>query len=257
MRKFLRNLLLIGLGKFKSPQPGIHVINSHYVTSSFPNYNRDKMIFERFLKYLSSQGFLINIEKGMSMILNKESLEKKTQFILTFDDGFEECYTVIAPLLEKYGCRGIFFLNANYIDSDLSYQRQFNKRIHLTTKAPMSWDQVIDLHKRGHIIGSHTLDHYNLCELSTIEIKKQIFLNKEVLEKRLNYNCDYFAWTYGRMSDFPTSALLEAENHHKYIFSSANYKSYFSINNRIINRRHLEPFWPNSHINYFLSAKKK
>jgi len=257
MRKLLRDIILNILGLLKSPKPGVHIINSHYVTPNLLDYDKDYELFENYLKYLTDIGELLSIDNAIDQVTNKKFSKNKTQFVLTFDDGFEECYTVIAPLLEKYNCKGVFFINTNYINSDLSYQDEFNKRIHLTTKTPMSWIQVIDLHKRGHTIGSHTLDHYNLSELSIKNIENQIRRNKVILEEKLNYKCDYFAWTYGRMNDFPNLALLEAEKYHKYIFSSANYKKYFSKNNRIINRRHLEPFWPKSQINYFLSSKKQ
>ena len=53
-----------------------------------------------------------------------------------------------------------------YIESDESYQNNFNRRINTYTKKPMTWDQVTDLHNRGHVIGAHTLDHLNLAELN-------------------------------------------------------------------------------------------
>ena len=121
----------------------------------------------------------------------------------------------------------------------------------------MSWNQVIDLHKRGHLIGSHNLDHTNFAELSLEEIEFQLKRNKEILEEKLDYKCEYFAWTYGQLHHFSTEALEVTEKYHKYIFSGTNYKNYFSHNGRVLNRRHQEANWPKSHIKYFLSFHKK
>lgn len=257
MRKILRNTLLYLMGSIKNVKPGIHIINSHYVTSGLHNKDKDWEIFENYLKFLSTVGNLCNIEDALHKIQKSNIDSNKVDIVLTFDDGFEECYTVIAPLLEKYGARGCFFINANYIESEISYQKQFNERIHLSCKKPMTWAQIKDLHERGHLIGSHTLDHENLSKLSEDMIKIQILKNKNILEQKLQFNCEYFAWPYGREIDFPSEALSITEKYHKYIFSSANYNNYYSRGEKIINRRHIEPFWPVSHIKYFLSVNKK
>lgn len=256
MRTLLRNAYLNIIGSFKNPQPGIHIINAHFVTPGISEES-DWLIFEGFLKYLNKHCELITIQEATQLISKRQFSQKECMVAFTFDDGFEECYTTIAPLLEKYNCRGAFFINANYISSGLSYQNQFNERTKTYTKKPMLWEQVIDLHKRGHVIGSHTLDHVNMAELLENELELQLDTNKKILEEKLNYKCDYFAWTYGQLQHFPEVALNQTLKYHKYIFSGTNYKNYFSFNGKAINRRHIEAFWPKSHIKYFLSTKKQ
>jgi hypothetical protein len=256
MRKLIRNIYLSFLGYFFIPKKSIHVLNSHYVTSDFIK-NTDYNIFDNFLKTISKHCKLISIQEATNSIYTRNTEVDKPLVAFTFDDGFEECYTVIAPLLEKYNIKGAFFINANYIQSTLEYQKQFNERIALQSKKPMTWEQITDLHKRGHVIGSHNLDHTNMAELNEIELDFQINENKKILEHKLNYSCDYFAWTYGQMKHFPKNALKKALKFHKYIFSATNYKNYFSMDNQVINRRHVEANWPKTHINYFLSVNKK
>ena len=240
----------------------IRFINISLFTKSLPlkvsiyfheTYKNDIEDIERIILFFKKEGYeFVTIDN-----FNRHLDDSNKHFAFTFDDGFEECYTIIAPLLEKYNCRGTFFINANYIESNLEYQDDFNKRIAISSKKPMSWNQVIDLHKRGHIIGSHGLDHYNFRELEPNEIENQIKKNKQILEDKLNYKCDYFAWTYGKRQHFSIKALEITEKYHKYIFSGTNYKNYFSYNGRVLNRRHHEANWPKSHIKYFLSYYKK
>lgn len=256
MRSLLRSCYLNIVGSLSKTKPGIHIINSHYVTPLESDSKNDIDIFDDFLKYLSSKAKFINIDEATHRIVNNDISTNQTILTFTFDDGFEECYTIIAPLLEKYNCRGMFFINANYIESSVEYQKQFNKRIAIDTKKPMTWEQVRDLHNRGHFIGSHNLDHTNMAELDEHDLNFQIKENKKILEEKLNYKCDYFAWTYGQMQHFSESALEQTLNCHKYIFSGTNYKDYFSMDGKVINRRHLEPFWTKSQIKYFLSFKK-
>ncbi len=257
MRKRLRELFLQTIGTIKKPTAGVHIINSHYVTAQKVEIVNHTEIFEDYLKYLSKCASFITLQEATRRIKESDIPNDQTLIAFTFDDGFEECYSIIGPLLEKYNCRGAFFINANYIESDLQYQEKFNKRVAISTKKPMSWNQVVDLHKRGHLIGSHNLDHTNFAELEPKEIEFQLKRNKEILEEKLDYDCEYFAWTYGQMNHFPKGALDITEKYHKYIFSGTNYKQYFSYNGKVLNRRHQEAFWPKSHIKYFLSFKKK
>lgn len=257
MRTKLRNYYLKLVGNITQIKPGIHILNSHYITPDYPNLEKDSFIFEEFLLYLNKFGTFITLEEATQRILSKNIPKEKIYLSFTFDDGFEECYSVIAPILEKFDTRGTFFINSNYISSNLEYQEQFHKRVKTFTKKPMTWDQIVDLHNRGHIIGSHSLDHKKFSALQDDEIQFQIKKNKEIIERKVNIDCDFFSWTYGQLRHFPPNALEITKKFHKYIFSDTNYQYYFSYNSNVINRRHIEPFWPKSHVNYFLGKTKK
>lgn len=73
----------------------------------------------------------------------------------SFDDGGVSFYTKAAPILERYGFKGVFFISTSYIG----------------TPGFLSEEQIKDLAKRGHIIGSHTHTHpIDLSKLSSEEI---------------------------------------------------------------------------------------
>lgn len=75
----------------------------------------------------------------------------------TFDDGGVSFLTLVAPILEKYGLRGTFFISTAYLNTP-----QF-----LTT------GQLAELAQRGHRIGSHSHTHPMLTELTEEEIAKE------------------------------------------------------------------------------------
>ena len=64
-------------------------------------------------------------------------------WLLTFDDGGVSAYTCIAGMLEEFGWRGHFFVTANYVGSP----------------SFLSGGQIKELHRRGHVIGSHSASH--------------------------------------------------------------------------------------------------
>ena len=98
--------------------------------------------------------------------------------VFTFDDGFREHYTEVAPILEKYGFRGTF----NVITDDIGREKdtEFGHRAYMT------WDQVRDLVKRGHAIESHAITHPDLKWLAengrTNELRRQIFESAKKIE---------------------------------------------------------------------------
>jgi hypothetical protein len=66
--------------------------------------------------------------------------------LLTFDDGGESAMRV-ADLLDARGWKGHFFITTGF----------------LGTAGFVTRSDVIDLHRRGHIIGSHSHTHPNIC----------------------------------------------------------------------------------------------
>lgn len=92
-------------------------------------------------------------EEQVKLICNKFRYRHLlNRFIsFSFDDGGNSFFYVIAPILEKYNLRGIFFVTSNKI----------NENGFLTD------EQIKDLDKRGHIIGAHSHSHpLNMKSLS-------------------------------------------------------------------------------------------
>lgn len=255
VRPILRKSYLDIIGKFKEPAIGIHILNGHEIIHNGID-NSD--IFRLRLNELSEYVRFINFEEAVNLINNKTMVDYPL-VAFSWDDGFIEHYTHIAPILEEFGVNAAFFINPNFIDADDKYIENFTKKIVKNPgKLPMNWDQIKDLKERGHIIGAHTMDHYMIRNSSNDEtLNYQIAQCKDVLESKLKFTCDYFAFPYGRLEQADEKSINLACNIYKYVFSQSDHIHYFSFNGKVINRRHFEPFWPISHIKYFLSCNKE
>lgn len=252
MRQLIRNTFLSIAGSTKSVSDGVHILNSHYISKGDVNAE----VFYDLLKQLSKHVDLIKIEDALDLIQNQQVKNKKC-IAFTFDDGFEECFTKIAPVIEQFDSNALFFINPGFIDGNTEYIKEFQQQKVHVDKNPMNWNQIQELHHRGFIIGNHTLDHVRLINLPKQELEQQILKSKYRIEEIIDDDCNYFAWTYGGMNDISYEALQIALKHHKYAFSCDNYTKYFAYENpNIINRRHIEGDWPISHVNYFLSKGK-
>lgn len=104
--------------------------------------------------------------KAITQYCEAKGLSKE-DIIFTFDDGGLSFYTIIAPILEEYGWRGVFFISTKYIG----------------TEGFMTSSQIANLHQRGHIIGSHSHHHRVLTEFSLEEVKMEIGQSVSILSE--------------------------------------------------------------------------
>ena len=81
--------------------------------------------------------------------------------VLTFDDSKASHYTVVRPLLKKYGFGATFFISEGF-----SFRT--NKDDYLT------WQQIHELHRDGFEIGNHTRDHKGVSKESLGGLREQI-----------------------------------------------------------------------------------
>lgn len=253
-RAILRRILLDIISFGVRPNMGIHILNGHFLSR---NNNAPKEIFYNQLFNLNKRGIeFINFEDAVELIVSKKIPNNKCLVAFTFDDGFEECYTKIKPVLDSFGIKAGFFINPGFINGNIEYVENFKENVVFTEKPSMSWEQVESLMKEGHIIGAHTIDHVMLKSTDNKLLEYQIGECKNIIEKKLNFACDHFAYPYGRIQHISAEGVDIANKYYKYVFSQDDYTNYFSFNGKVINRRHYECDWPFRHVVYFLKKKK-
>lgn len=86
--------------------------------------------------------------------------------VISFDDGDVSCHTMAAPILERHGLRGTFFVVTRWIG-----QPGF-----------MDANQLRDLVQRGHAVHSHSRNHPRLSSLTTADIDDELLGSKIDLE---------------------------------------------------------------------------
>jgi len=85
--------------------------------------------------------------------------------VLTFDDGTLDHFDLVKPTLERKNCRGLFFVPTDKLDNPGRLTRE----------------QICQLSKAGHIIGSHSHEHIRLDRLPEEDIRVQLELAQEHL----------------------------------------------------------------------------
>ena len=68
-----------------------------------------KKIFTKQILYLKKNCFIISVDEAINCIKNKIPF-KKNSVSITFDDGFENNFTIALPILRKYGIPATFYI---------------------------------------------------------------------------------------------------------------------------------------------------
>lgn len=255
VRTFGRNALLNVLSPYSNPNPGIHILNGHFLSL---DGKTSPGIFEELLSGMEDHGVrFIDFDKAVDRIVSSDIPQDQCLVAFSWDDGFEECFTCIKPVLDNRGLRAAFFINPGFIDGDDAYRYHFTHRVVMVDKPPMSWEQVRVLSSEGHVVGAHTLDHLSLDSDNAEMLQKQIVGSKNRIEEVIGNKVEHFAFPFGKLKQLSPLGLQIALSNFKYVYSQSNYRQYFSFDGKVINRRHFECDWPLDHVIYFLKFKKR
>lgn len=252
-RAELRAALLSGVGRLRKPSNSIHVLNGHVLGMGG---NPSRARFRTLLRQLGEVATLVRIEDACALIRARTPVTRP-MIAFTFDDGYQECHTDLAPVLEEFGVNAAFFINPHFALGDQAYVDRFlaTRVPDMPKRPPMTPAMIADLARRGFVIGAHTLDHERLVSDDPAFLQTQVADCRAAVERLSGQPCEYFAWTYGRYSDISPAALALAEATYPFVFSSDRYPSYTS--GAVFNRRHFECDWPASHVRFFLAPPRR
>lgn len=157
--------------------------------------NINPEMFERQLALLRSNDWKTYFVRDIPDILDGKMSVGTKSAVLSFDDGYEDFYTVVFPLLKKYEMKATLYMIVHYIDR----------------KGFLKTDQLKELIGSGLVeLGAHTLDHVYLRSIPKTVAKQQIFKSKQELEERFGIEVKTFAYPYGAFTDETINLVKEA-----------------------------------------------
>ena len=144
--------------------------------------------FYKQIKYLTKIGYKsLNLKN-----LSNEKYNKK--IVITFDDGYENIFTNAMPVLKELDFSATCFIvskKIGYFNDWDKNQKNFKKKRIMNTKQIKIWIN------NGFEIGSHSMDHYNLNNLSNIQKKIQILKPKQFFKNNYGINIQSFSYPFG------------------------------------------------------------
>jgi peptidoglycan/xylan/chitin deacetylase (PgdA/CDA1 family) len=123
--------------------------------------------FEQQMRWLKDNDFVTISVSDLADIervqLSKVNGDGYRPVVITFDDGYADAYNAAFPVLKKFGFTGTFFI----ISGDIGMPGYLNQ------------DQINALRKAGNEIGSHTVTHPNLTNLSSSNVTEELVNSKD------------------------------------------------------------------------------
>lgn len=225
--------------------------------SIFPYYHlvRDNQIphIENLYEFKNSKQFLNDINvltANYKPISPNDLLENKkleNNFLISFDDGLEEIYSVIYPILKKNNLTAIFFINPNFVDNNEGLYKHYISIIISHLKKNNFEKSVVDQISQILSIEYTTIEEFKqkfinikfserekvneILELLTIEIKTFLkehkpYVTKEQIQEMIN---DGFYFGGHTMTHPPLNQLTHEEQKKEIINSIDWLKENFKI----------------------------
>jgi peptidoglycan/xylan/chitin deacetylase (PgdA/CDA1 family) len=186
-------------GFLRYPPGTFRILSLHHVPTT------ERPSFERLLEYLVHHHGLITPTEAEERLQGSTFARQdgKVPYLLTFDDGFKSHSDVVAPVLDDFGAKGVFFICPQLLSVEKTREQRALVRRYVQHDARdphsllMSWDDVTLLRSKGHTIGSHTLSHRRISSLCESEKLREIGSAAEVIGKVLGEDPKWFSYPFG------------------------------------------------------------
>jgi peptidoglycan/xylan/chitin deacetylase (PgdA/CDA1 family) len=140
--------------------------------------------FEAQLRLLRSAGYRSTTLDALRDALDQRAPFPARQIVLTFDDGYEDHYTVVFPLLRRYGFAATFFVVTSSVGT----------RDHLTIS------QIREMAQAGMAIESHGVHHVDFSQLPVAHARTELVQSRQTIEGWTGLPVTFFAYPAGRHS---------------------------------------------------------
>ena len=208
------------------PEPeGFPILEYHTVTKTPVRdseiYNVPPDEFSAQLDYLQENGYTtITLQDFMRAKRGKQNLPDKP-IILTFDDGYEDNFTEMLPILEAHNMTAVIYVVTNFIGKE----------------GYLNLEQLKEMQRRGIEIGSHTADHIPIDKVSNHIRENQIHGSKQFLDWSGLETIYTFSYPNGSVSD-DLIEYLKKENFLNAVTGDAGLNN-FETNPFLLKRVHI------------------
>jgi peptidoglycan/xylan/chitin deacetylase (PgdA/CDA1 family) len=152
--------------------------------------------FEAQLQYLTAQGYTTVTLRDVYDALSIGKPLPERPIVLTFDDGYKDAYTVVTPLLQKYGFVGEFFVLAT--------------PAHFEAPHYLKWKEMHEMAEAGMMIQGHGRDHHDLRGRSYDFLVYQILGIKEAVEAHTERPVTFFCYPAGKYDEDVKAVVASA-----------------------------------------------
>ncbi len=205
------------------------IVNKNSVVGNHKIYVWEKD-FEKQLLFLKDSGYetitFFDLQQNPKMDLTKK-------VIITFDDGYEDNYRLLFPLLKKYNFKAVIYL-VTHLNFNAWGVREGEPRVEMMTDV-----QKKEMSDYGIEMGGHTRSHVDLSRLEEAEMINEIRGCREDVERITNKKVISFAYPFGGIND--DVKKITREGGYTYAVSTNTGPKEFGVDNFQIRRIEVTP----------------
>ena len=182
----------------------VPVLMYHYVTPKIDNHEPknksiiDLDVFEQNMKYLYENGYRTVTLAQLEQYVNGEISLPEKSFVITFDDGYQNNYTLAYPILKKYHFHASLFVIGSRIQSkpvafDSSKKSDISKQEMAAGSDVFEYNShTFNLHHKG----------YTVCGDDLPVTLDTSLLDHDIEQiKNIGIDTPYIAYPYGYFSE--------------------------------------------------------
>lgn len=149
--------------------------------------------YQQMLYLKKSEYKVVSLQHAIDSICNRK---KENYVVLTFDDGCEKFHSITYPILKEFNFPATIYPVVGCLGSQASWGTIKNPDLKILSKSTL-----IELDKLGLEIGSHTVDHPKLTQITRESAISQIKNSKDILEQILGHTINSFAYPHGDLNN--------------------------------------------------------
>lgn len=166
--------------------------------------------FETHMRFVHDRGYQCITVEDVAKAMVTGDWQWKRPIVISFDDGYQDNYTIAFPILKKYGLSGTIYLVTDHIGGTNVWDTSNNESLPVATAPLLNVDQIMEMKEYGISFGSHTANHKSLRLIDDEAAWNEMVDSKEMLENLLGHEVNTFCYPYGLSNPIHTEMVRQA-----------------------------------------------
>ena len=181
----------------KSKRISVPILTYHQVSPRqhplFRKYSVTPQAFAAQMTWLAWAGYRPMTLGAVLAARRGQGILPRRPVIITFDDGFQDCWDYAVPVLRARGFSALFFLVAGLMGRQSTWLLH-EKGVQFPL---MDWTTARGLLAEGLECGAHSMSHPRLAQLPAAECRRELGESRRILEDGLGHEVVHLAYPFG------------------------------------------------------------
>lgn len=173
--------------------PGPRILIYHQVDAGLGRQMEvTREAFAAHLDWMERNGEVVDLDTAIS---TRDAVGSERQFVVTFDDGYEDFYRFGFPELERRGMPFVLYLTTAPVETR-------KPLLDGGGAEPLTWDQIETMAASGLMtLGAHTHHHLDFRTIGTEQVVDELETSNTLIKTRMGVDAEHFAYPWGYWSE--------------------------------------------------------